>query len=142
MQTRLFVFCHEMVEPPKLKFAVIGDSCLADVGDKTLDEFAESNSLVRHPSFDWAVGDGGRVAALFESKEGQLPGVIKTKNINECQWMTFPEAARKLKDGTDRRFLQLAVQFISMGGVDNSVIASDYDGEFLQTLKDKLEEKN
>jgi hypothetical protein len=54
------------------------------------------------------------------------------------QWLSFPLAAKQLTDGTDRRYLQLSVQYISSGGVDNNVIAADADGGFLAQMSEQL----
>jgi hypothetical protein len=54
-------------------------------------------------------------------------------------WENFRQTALALKNGDDRRFLQLAVQFLASGeSIDDSVIAADYDAEFLQQLRSKL----
>lgn len=128
---------------PTVVFAVFGESLACDIGDETLDDFAARNGMVRHEKFDFAAGDAGRKAALLEwvpiEESDLLPGALETKGTSHsCAWLRFPEAVRALKIGDDRRVLQLAVQYVSAGGVDDSVIASDYTQEFLQELSSRL----
>lgn len=54
----------------------------------------------------------------------------------------FAQAARRLGPGPDRRVLQMAVQYLAQGGIDESVVAALYDQEdFLEGVRRELESK-
>lgn len=53
----------------------------------------------------------------------------------------FAVAARGLVSGADRNAVQLAVQFLSTDGLDDSLVAAEYDWEFLQRVREDLEKK-
>jgi hypothetical protein len=111
-----------------------------------VEDFAQALTLKRHSKFDYAVGDRGRLATLLEWVDGsnipkQLP--LGRDGSLDLVWEPFRDTVQALQDGTDRRILQLAVQFIASGAdLDESVIAADYDAEFLQQLQTALKSKS
>lgn len=149
-------------------FAVPSEGALLTaLGNTPLHSVASAAGCVRHEAFDWAAGDAGAKCVLLEWKranedrnteapaetspegsfaldEAVLPSVL---TFGESQWLgvrwlTFPLAARALQDGADRRFLQLAVQYVSSGGVvEDNVVAADADAGFLGQLGKALEDK-
>lgn len=143
MKTRLIVTCRAPEGgAATVKFALAPQGFVQDLGDMSLADFAKTNGFVRHESFDFAVGDAGRTCALFElvgvqPEVAQLALIIGKHSVG-VRWMSFPEAAKALKEGGDRRFLQLVVQYLSTAGIDDSVIAADYDQAFLTELKGHL----
>jgi hypothetical protein len=112
-----------------------------DLGSQSLDSFAEKNQFLRRKDFDFAAGDLGAKCALMEWKAlgvdthfGSLWGT------SSGQWLTFREAALALKEGTCRRYLQLAVQYLSSGGVvEDNVVAANTDEGLMNVMRSKLE---
>ena len=109
-------------------------------------DFARDNILTRHEKFDWYVNKTKEKFFLLEAKV-KSPELLLTEmdNYEEKflgQWLPFPQAIKKLTDGKERNFLQLSVQYISTDGIDESVIAADYDKEFLNTIGNKIIKKN
>jgi hypothetical protein len=140
MKTRVILFSRKSDEDsasgPQFLFARWGNSLLKDLpAGMGVEDYAQQRRLKRHSTFDHTVGDRGRNATLLECVESpglELDGVALV-------WDSFRATAQALSDGQDRRFLQLAVQFLAAGGnVDDSVIAADYDAEFLQELQRTL----
>ena len=155
MQRRVVLYSKLNVEAgaPAVVFGIshdlgkVGSSLVQNFEALTLDGFASANALLRHEKFDFSAGDSGARCALLEfvPKKGSIenPALPKTliyeKGVQEVDWLSFPQAVRSLSDGTDKRYLQLAVQYISSGGVDDSVIASDFDQAFLGEMRSHLE---
>lgn len=97
------------------------------------DDFAKQYDVIRQPSFDWASSTILRQCFLFESKMPLASCMEKS-----LVWQTFPQAARQLTAGREKNILQLCVQYLSTGGVDQSVVAADYDAAFLKDLEARL----
>jgi|GEM_PF-2913414 len=121
-------------------------SLFVDFGEVSLADAATQLGAKRHDSFDWAAGDAGAKCTLFEmaltsGAEENLPSTLTWPGPAtwHVRWLPFPLAVRALTDGTDRRYLQLAVQYISAGGVDENVIAADTGGGLLTQLAAALE---
>jgi hypothetical protein len=146
MKTRLVAFARV---GNVVLFAVPDSGALSvDLADATLDDVARANGFVRHGSFDWAAGDAGARCALVEfpaaASTEALPAEVAlgSNTWRNARWLSFPVAARALSDGADRRYLQLAVQYVSSGGVvEDNVIAADADAGLLGQLGKALEEK-
>lgn len=150
MKTRVILFSR-VPSPstdgsPSIVFGRWGDTLELELPQHMgVEEFSLSLGVKRHSKFDYTVGELGRKATLLE-----VPDVAQRSSVTlsdgrvlAMTWEVFPVAARALTDGTDRRFLQLAVQFLAAGeSVDDSVIAADYDAEFLQQLQKTLSEQN
>jgi len=149
MKTRLILFTRMNAEPDsthgQILFAHWGDSLLLDLPHEMgVEDFARKFKFARHSKFDYSVGEMGRHATLLECS-GTLPTEFKIdeKTTLKLKWENFRSVAGALKDGQDRRFLQLAVQFLASGAqLDDSVIAADYDAEFLQQLQSALKTKS
>lgn len=106
-----------------------------------LQKFIETNSLKRKSDFDFYINKNETKKYLVEWSKiediSQLPKTIQIANeLHEVSWMLFPQAVKSIANGSEKNFLQLAVQYISNGGIDESVIAADFDEAFLQKLKD------
>lgn len=172
MKTRLLIFTRQAPQEsdsvPQILFAHWSDSLFFELPQNMgVEDFARQHKLRRHPDFDYSVGDLGRSATLLECAEplkleilkvgaGHIasqtnqyqPSAIVEQHPRESQklpliWENFRATAAALAPGPDRRFLQLAVQFLAAGArLDESVIAADYDAEFLQTLRKTLDEKS
>jgi hypothetical protein len=147
MRTRIVVYRRsDATANSRVTFGILGTTLLQPISAANLSELATLNRWTRHETFDWSVGDAGSKCALFEAPldwsattfAGVEPSTTPPPTLS---WLSFPEAARFLTDGEDRRFLQLAVQFVAQGGIDDSVLATDYDKEFLETLKRELERR-
>lgn len=99
-------------------------------------QFAHKNTLIRHDKFDWHVNKNRPICYVFEKKvqtEIELPKyLVLLENENEVQWLTFPQAVKKLGDGTARNLVQLVVQYLSYGMIDDSVLAADYDEKWIK----------
>ena len=54
--------------------------------------------------------------------------------------LPFAAAAKELTHGDDKRILQMAVQYLAAGGVDDSLTAAEYDWDFIQKIKSDLPE--
>jgi hypothetical protein len=135
MKTRIIIFQNT---ENKVRFAV-GPSATfeQEITEPALNAYAALLKLARHPKFDEAVGDSGKKCALLELRTNtHTPPALES-----WQWLTFPEAARALSDGEDRRYLQLAVQYVAAGGIDESVIAFDYDQKTLDAIRHEIETK-
>ena len=102
-----------------------------------LDSFAKKFDLKRLKDFDWAVGDSGKKVCLFQAEQEKKSFEVEGNSF-EVEWLSFPLAARKLKTGEDRRLLQLAVQFLSAGGVLQDVHAAEYDKDTLDEISKEL----
>lgn len=140
MKTRIILFqrksSDDAAAAPQILFARWGSTLLKELpSGMGVEDYAQQCHLKRHSTFDHSVGDMGRSATLLECLESQrteLDGVVLV-------WDSFRATAQALSDGQDRRFLQLAVQFLASGGnIDDSVIAADYDAEFLRELQKTL----
>jgi hypothetical protein len=141
-------------------FAVPSSNGLfTELGNESLHDVARAGGFLRHEAFDWAAGDAGAKCVLLEWRglpespdaaqapldaATVLPDVLLfgSTQWQGVRWLAFPLAARALVDGSDRRFLQLAVQYVSSGGVvEDNVVAADADAGFLGQLGKALEDK-
>lgn len=111
---------------------------------QTIDEFVKMYPLKRHAEFDAHVGKNFSIRYLLEwqtSSKNSLPNEIRIFDKSVLlEWLLFPQAVKALLNGKEKNFLQLAVQYISNGGIDENVIAADFDEAFLKTLQKKLDE--
>lgn len=149
MKTRVILFTRLAPEneesAPRIVFARWGKSLELELpAQMGVEDFAQHHGLKRHSQFDHTVGEMGRRATLLEwvqpSQENTL--ALSDQRVLKLEWEPFRQTALALSDGTDRRFLQLAVQFLASGGqVDDSVVAADYDAEFIQSLQKTLSEQ-
>lgn len=144
---------------PRVLFAVpASNAWLTELGNEPLREVARQGGFLRHEAFDWAAGDAGAKCVLLEwrgtdearaedpplPEDVTLPAALSfgVARWDDVRWLTFPLAAKALADGTDRRFLQLAVQYVSSGGVvEDNVVAADADAGLLGQLGQALEQK-
>lgn len=135
MRIRVVIFRKD---ENKVLFAVGPSATFAqEITEAALHEYAALLKLERHAKFDAAVGDAGKKCALLELKaSAAAPSALEA-----WRWLTFPEAARALAEGEDRRYLQLAVQYVAAGGVDESVIAFDYDQQTIRSIRQEIEGK-
>ncbi len=141
MKTRIVIYRRHFLSN-MIEFRISAEKTfLCEVDALSLDAFAASYHLRRCSDFDWAVGDAGRICALFEMPHNNAAAPSLGCGFDSVSWQTFPVAARTLSEGEDKRILQLAVQYIAAGGVDDSVLASDYDKEFLDTIRAELENR-
>lgn len=149
MQTRLIVYAKVKKQHSFIcYFAVWSDSLVADLGEQTFLDLASQNRLVRHDSFDWSVGDAGARCTLLEAKAETsltlldplqaLPPFLRVGARDlPCRWLNFPQACRALPSSEDRRYLQLAVQFVAAGErIEDSVLAAPTDPELIQMIKE------
>ncbi|WGL60815.1 hypothetical protein QEJ31_04290 [Pigmentibacter sp. JX0631] len=128
---------------PKILFAIsttVGIPTFA-VERNELQKFIETNFCKRKNDFDFYINKGETIKYLVEWAKvedvSQLPKTIQIANeICAVSWYLFPQAVKYLSLGNEKNFLQLAVQYISNGGIDESVIAADFDEAFLQKLKE------
>jgi hypothetical protein len=149
MKTRVILFMR--VQSPddesnrQILFARWSDSLFVDLPrDMGVEDFARTHNLTRHSSFDYSVGGMGREATLLECISSMFKELkVSDESVLSLEWQPFRTVALSLKDGQDRRFLQLAVQFLASGAkLDDSVVAADYDAEFIQQLQNTLAAKN
>ena len=117
----------------KILFCLVQDKLVEfDLVNSSPSNFAAENNLTRHDKFDWHVNKSKPICYFFESQ-------IQRENIKvfdtqiQVQWFIFPHAIKKLSNGTHRNLLQLAVQYISYGMIDESVIAADIDEEWVKS---------
>jgi hypothetical protein len=104
-----------------------------------------------HPSFTQAM-QGTSVPAMLVTLEN-LPRPMIDRNLLSCLFGAdalaaefgigpFALAARALGAGSDRRILQMAIQYLANGGVEDSLTAAEYDWNFIQEIKrDLLKQK-
>ena len=149
MKTRLLLFCRNLADSNstggQILFARTSDTLFVELPDQMgVEDFAQKLNLKRHSKFDWTVGEMGRKATLLESPIAGVASLqLDSAHAWTLTWDNFRNTAAALKDGHERRFLQLAVQFLASGAeVDDSVVAADYDAEFLQTLQSALANKD
>ena len=147
MNSRLILFCNEpafKLSNSPVKFAIpTTGSLVFERGTRSLDTIAAAGSFLRHPNFDGAVGDFGAKCALFESVNSEkiatlFESVQNAEAWRNVTWLPFPLAIKALTDGTCRRYLQLAVQYISAGGVAEDLIASETGEELISQMKEAL----
>ena len=143
MKTRLVVFTHVGGTEGPVLFAVPDSGDLeADIGGASLSILASSGGFTRHEAFDWAAGDAGAKCALLECTATPVSLNLGSASWTGVRWLSFPQAAKALSSGTDRRYLQLAVQYVSSGGVvEDNLIAANADADFLGTLGKALDNK-
>lgn len=148
MKTRLVLFTRlpssEEDSPGQILFARWGETLLFEMpGTMGVEDFALKYRFKRHSTFDYSVGEMGRKATLLECTDPTLTRLqVGEQRTLKIFWENFRTAALALRDGQDRRYLQLAVQFLASGAsIDDSVIAADYDAEFLQQLQDTIASK-
>lgn len=72
---------------------------------------------------------------------GRVLGAADDDQKGSLSFQPFALAARGLVSGADRNALQLAVQFLSTDGLDDSLVAAEYDWDFLQKVRADLEKK-
>lgn len=142
VQAKIILFC-KVPDPSagsKIHFALTAEGLLRfDLVQYTPDLFAQKNMFTRHETFDWYTNRFREKFFLCEyimSEQSTLPTLIRNvTGIEEAiSWHPFPIASKKLTDGKERNMLQLAVQYLASGSIDESVIAADYDEEFLKYL--------
>lgn len=98
-------------------------------------DFIENKDfLKRQLEFDWNVGNYGKDCMLLELVSTDAQALLQ-KEFCKSQYLVFFEAVKKLVSGTDRRYLQLAVQFLSQGGLDDAVMATMIDRDLLNLLR-------
>lgn len=130
----------------KILFALVTDGIpVFNIERKTLKTFIQQYSLSRKTAFDYAVNKKDINIYLLEWPQvtdlEQLPKQIEMSNIKYAiAWYLFPTAAKTIQLGKDKNLLQLAVQFISNGGLDQSVIAADFDEAFIKLLQKNLKD--
>ncbi|MBX9839315.1 hypothetical protein [Silvanigrella sp.] len=116
--------------------------CLSIYNNSIID-FVQKYNLKRHEEFDSIVNKNFSLRYLIEWQthlKDSLPNQILFNNENiSLNWMLFPQAVKLLSNGKEKNFLQLAVQYISNGGIDQNVIAADYDEAFIKVLQKKLD---
>ncbi|KAB8027987.1 hypothetical protein [Fluviispira multicolorata] len=150
MKAKLLLFVKIKLSDSAFKILfALQDNKIVEVSleKNDLKNIIKKNKLIRHEKFDWHVNKNINTRYLLEltaKKEDQLPSVLNfLEEKIDVNWFVFPKAVKLLKEGVEKNFLQLAVQYISNGGIDESVIAADYDAEFIKTLQEKLtEDKN
>ncbi len=102
-----------------------------NLAQSSAQKFSEENNFQRHEKFDWHINKKHPQCFLFESQNKNIDFFT---NIDKTQWLSFPLAIQKLTDGKQKNFIQLAVQYLSYGCIDDSVIAADYDEKFIREL--------
>lgn len=125
---------------PNIFFALRDNELLSyAIANQSLDDFVKTYNLKRYNEFDTYINKGLSLRYLLEwqaSKIENLPKEIKISNeIVAIKWLLFPQAAKILTKSFDKNFLQLSVQYISNGGIDENVIAADFDEAFIKTLQ-------
>lgn len=145
MIVKLLLFC-------KIKMSQNASSILFAISKNSLPSLEINNNtsiiiekykLLSHSEFDLHVSKNFENYYLLECFADSLNTL--PKQIEEAdekiilEWHTFPQTVKRFSSGKDKNFLQLAVQYISHGGIDQSVIAADFDQEFINTLKEKSE---
>ncbi|APJ04551.1 hypothetical protein [Silvanigrella aquatica] len=114
------------------------------IAKNSLEDFLKIYPLKRHASFDSNISKTFSIRYLLEWKaslKASLPNEIKAfDEVFSLNWSLFPQAVKMLSDGKEKNYLQLAVQYISNGGIDESVIAADFDEAFIKSLQKKLDE--
>lgn len=137
MKTRVIVYRQQF--PGNLvEFAVPNSRTFLREIHCSPSEFATQHNLKHHSDFDNAVGKSGTTCTLF-----QAPALF-TKPcalLESHEWLSFRDAAARLNPGDDKRFLQLAVQYIAAGGVEDSLLATEYDKEFINNIRSDLEKQ-
>lgn len=153
MMTRLIIFAR-LPEQSNMRcyFAIAQKGFEIECPLSSLDAVAQTNTLMRHHSFDWSVGDAGKSCSLMECSPSSLVTLNQIDRLpahfdingkrQSVSWQLFPQASRTLTDSDDRRYLQLAVQFIAAGTiVPDDVLAAPNDAE-LQELIDQNSKDN
>jgi len=150
MQAKCIVFSKVPTETGKKILFALSDEPHGfpqfDLAKHSASALAKKNILARHETFDWHVNRSHQPRFFLFEKFVENENILK-RNIHNLKneivicWMTFPQAIQKLTCGKEKNFLQLAVQYISSGGIDENVIVSDYDQSFLNSLKMHLDQK-
>lgn len=150
MKTRVILFARVAASEgnpvPQFVFARWGRSLELELPFQFgVEDFANRFKFKRHSKFDSAVGEMGKRATLIECVDSQLSSelTLEPDRTLLLTWEPFRQTAQAFGDGQDRRFLQLAVQFLASGeNVDDSIIAAEYDAEFIQQLQKTLAEQS
>lgn len=142
VQAKIILFC-KVTEPSagsKIYFALTEGGLLHfDLAQHTPELFVQKNNLTRHETFDWYTNRFREKFFLCEhllKEQEALPAFVTNVTGKEelISWQPFPVASKKLTAGKERNMLQLAVQYLASGRIDESVIAADYDSQFLEFL--------
>ena len=133
----IFTKMHHIENSPKVLFCLAqGELFQFNLSLFSPTEFAKKNKLLRHDPLDWQVNRDRPLCFFFEwenSAEKPLPETLfcEENASKEIYWESFPKSIGILSQGAQKNLLQLAVQYISYGMVDDSVIAADYDKEWV-----------
>jgi hypothetical protein len=151
---RLFVSAHGLA-PADLVLEIVGAR-----HERILD-----GRLLPHPGFSIAMAKSSGLAHLLVVESGQagvalewasavwhsLQASLDESNPHTAAWTLgqqpaivagpFARAARSLGSGEDRRMLQMAVQYLANGGVDDSLVAAEYDKAFIDGVRSDLEKR-
>lgn len=142
----LFAKVQEENSSPKILFALVASEIpVLSIEQSALNAIIQKYNLTRKEEFDVAVNKGTVTKYLLEwpqiTARHLLPEKISLgERFITLEWLLFPDAVKTLRNGKDKNYIQLAVQYISNGGMDQSVIAADYDEAFLKTLQKHLKD--
>ena len=145
MRTKLIIFTKIPAgsESTQVLFAIAGQAFpLVSLTKNSLHKLVQQYGLKRHENFDRYINKDAFRCFLLEwpasLKITTGPETLEIFKENfRFQWLVFPQAVRLLKDGADKNFLQLAVQYLSNDDIDDSIIAADFDLEFIKKLQEK-----
>jgi hypothetical protein len=146
MQTPILLFSKIQIRPDfSAIFFCVANKSLPHIHLATHSptQFAEKNKFIRHDKLDWAVNKSRPICYFFEiqcENKDALPYQIQDCQYTKpIEWLLFPHAKAKLENGTHRNLLQLGVQYLSYGLIDESLIAAEYDEEWVKSELKKLD---
>lgn len=130
--TRL-VICSKGFACCTFKFAITWCR-LPTSADIDLQLLSKNVGSVRHLDFDWVLGNFGRDCVLLEISNASSESLVDS-SFGTVDFVLFQNAAARLSDREDKRYLQLAVQFLAQGGIVDTSLATIVDESLLETLK-------
>ncbi len=124
----------------QILFALNGTQILeTSFNQISFNDFAQDKNFIRHHQFDGYFNQQPPFRFLVEyessSQESLFCKIQILEKIFQINWNSFHECARILRDGKQRNFIQLAVQYLANNGMHDDVIAADLDEAFIKSLQ-------
>lgn len=121
MKIRVLIFSRdeEAGKPVLLKFGLMGEansfSHEIENVDAFLKDFSAQNSLRHHPDFASLIKESHPHVYLFEYiAQTDLPAHFTLSSSKQnVRWLLWKEAVPLLKDGRDKVFLQMIIQYLA-----------------------------
>ncbi len=142
MQQRLIVALRQANEKGIFEFLRVRQEFFTPSQEQYL-AFEKSGVFRYHPDFAEYMEKTQAPARLLTSdltRDAVVQCVSSILGVSPAEVISepFSQTARALGRGESRRSLQMAIQYLSNDGIDDSLVAGEYDWDFLQQVKADL----